>query len=956
MPIDKLQSCREFLENAYRVKLGIKFATSIAEIGKGRQPIWRTVADDDLTSELQPMATGAAGLLLDPEIGLLAYILPFHSDTVLRKHIKRALALRSQLSIERNYTGALTDSSDSRGAWRVAVHWLVDFGAKQAWIDQIMDVRRETGFSEEITFDAIFLTAGNVEAKIKEYGFPRLLLTTREVLKKQRIEEMTHWLSANKLVERALADFSQHFQKPEQRELANEVVRTMQTFLQTATTNGEVNQAPNSPQAIHSIGIRDFRNLRSVQFDFGPQPVSASIIHGPNGTGKSSLCEAISVALFQSSARYKWFADRTREKDVTATDRTREYVKMYLSPIEDQHPDPRIALNEQAFRPPLLVEAQKTEDADLAMSGTILTQDASIGFTRMPAHELGAHVLRGYSALADHIEEFTESRVNQADAERQGFLRGVGLSTAITRIDTAYERIAKQEFDKLLPPLPGALIAWLEKVGKFTDIVTGGLPFRWRTWGDDASRKGFADEVASVGGNREQLIHKIRDVLHVFNVLALGSAECVKNINARISPVRHELGNAAARITAWGEWLEKHAQATGTTASPESDAAATSLLNLQVQQKDVLERGRSAGAHFDHLTQVGAFIRENWSKQHPDDCPTCGTNHSEHGGILKVVELLQANTAAERERLREAYSALKIQIDGTQKRLTVAGQAECPLSAEEQSSLAEALLWLIPEAASLPDWISVKTQRDTLLVAIVTLSQMPQVPACIDVESEGDRIAERVHSVFKETARIFEAPANWKPVRDKLTDLLARIVNEHLPNTLERLWRELALNLTSAPWLLPAEGPRIDVVTRRHEQTSTVRVKDRLARYILNQAEIHTLGLAWFFTRYLTRGRFFHACMVMDDPAHELDQTSFRDLCRLWETMMRLHRVYSRPLKLIVMLNQESRALDAARATGGILAILGWERDQEKAMPAISVIGEGFHAPQPAGLFEKTRT
>ena len=82
-------------------------------------------------------------------------------------------------------------------------------------------------------------------------------------------------------------------------------------------------------------------------------------------------------------------------------------------------------------------------------------------------------------------------------------------------------------------------------------------------------------------------------------------------------------------------------------------------------------------------------------------------------------------------------------------------------------------------------------------------------------------------------------------------------------------------------------------------------VKGRVARYVLNQAEIHTLGLARFFTRYLTRGRFFHACIVMDDPAHEQDQTSFRELSRLLETLARLHRIYSCPLKLVVMLNQE---------------------------------------------------
>jgi hypothetical protein len=167
---------------------------------------------------------------------------------------------------------------------------------------------------------------------------------------------------------------------------------------------------------------------------------------------------------------------------------------------------------------------------------------------------------------------------------------------------------------------------------------------------------------------------------------------------------------------------------------------------------------------------------------------------------------------------------------------------------------------------------------------------------------------------------------------------------------LERLWSELVLNLTAAPWLLPAR-PSFDVKVRRGEQGVSVRIKDRLARYILNQSEVHILGLAWFFARYVTYGRFQHAIMVMDDPAQELDQTSFRDLCRLLETWVRLHRVSAIPLSLVVLLNQESRALDAARATGGTLAILEWRGIQNATLRQIDVIGPAFYPPQPTTLF-----
>lgn len=323
---------------------------------------------------------------------------------------------------------------------------------------------------------------------------------------------------------------------------------------------------------------------------------------------------------------------------------------------------------------------------------------------------------------------------------------------------------------------------------------------------------------------------------------------------------------------------------------------------------------------------------------------------------MKVVEELRIQTSSERDRLRQEFGELKVQIEQTHKQLAKLGQTQCPLSLEDQSKLAESLQWLIPTNTNLSDWIGLRSQRETLLRAISILRQIPPAPSSVDADGSAESVVKKILSRFRAADETFEAPNNWKPVKEKLTQTLASIVNEHLPRTLEKLWRELALNLTAAPWLLP-DSFRIDVVTRRGEQASTVRVKGRLARYILNQAEIHTLGLAWFFARYLTRGRFFHACIVMDDPAHELDQTSFRDLCRLWETTMRLHRVYRRPLKLIVMLNQESRAVEAARATGAILSVLGWEREQEsQSVQRISVIGEGFHAPQPAAVFAATGT
>jgi hypothetical protein len=68
--------------------------------------------------------------------------------------------------------------------------------------------------------------------------------------------------------------------------------------------------------------------------------------------------------------------------------------------------------------------------------------------------------------------------------------------------------------------------------------------------------------------------------------------------------------------------------------------------------------------------------------------------------------------------------------------------------------------------------------------------------------------------------------------------------------------------------------------------------------------------------------------MVLDDPAQEMDQPTYRGFCRLLAKLVRLQRKNKQPLSLIVMLHQEDRALDLARDTAASLVILDWKRNQ----------------------------
>lgn len=111
------------------------------------------------------------------------------------------------------------------------------------------------------------------------------------------------------------------------------------------------------------------------------------------------------------------------------------------------------------------------------------------------------------------------------------------------------------------------------------------------------------------------------------------------------------------------------------------------------------------------------------------------------------------------------------------------------------------------------------------------------------------------------------------------------------------------------------------------------------------------MGLAWFFASYIIKGRFKHPLICMDDPAQEMDQITYRELCRLWETLLRLHKFHDRSLTLIIMLNQEGRALDAARATNGTLNILGWgglyQEKEEHRLEKIKLLGDKAYYRKP---------
>lgn len=312
-------------------------------------------------------------------------------------------------------------------------------------------------------------------------------------------------------------------------------------------------------------------------------------------------------------------------------------------------------------------------------------------------------------------------------------------------------------------------------------------------------------------------------------------------------------------------------------------------------------------------------------------------------------------------KFRQQFSELqskKLELD---KELQILDQGECPLTEDELEAVRVSLVPHLQEGEYLESVLLDEEKRNKCISWVELVEKAPTNPQFGFSEEEDEQaeaIAKNLLSSFEELEMGFLRPEAWKKVTNELKSKLAKVLEEHLPRTVSGLWEELVMNLTPAPWQILG-GLRMKVDSRRGkpETRLLLDVKDsdpRLARYVLNKAETLALGLAWFLVKYICQGRFQCSVLSLDDPAYDMDQTTFRDFCRLMESLLRFHRISEDklPLSMLIFLHQDERALDAARATGGLLHRLVWNSGEASISQKVKLYsGEHLH-PLPDCIFD----
>lgn len=860
--------------------------------------------------------------LLDPHVGTWIRFVHLEADDDVSAQLQQSVrwALEQLAGLEYR-SGIGDDFQDPLGAWQVHLIWIFHEGKSVEWEAAIRDLRNRSAHPEELGLDRIIVTS-TMEKSLSEDGVPALLLRSRHVLSLTD-SEMPDWKSPDLLFERAVREMPTRVLPGLERDFKQAFV---DESLSTFTSKQSAAKSAPLP-ALAKLHIRNFRNIAEADISL-PVENPLTVIHGPNGTGKSSLFEALSLALLSSSDRLiQILNDRDLKPNVKAaiaakvfrqTDSVGE-MELFADGIDRLDDIARTADLAEVF----------VRDG----RGTVLAQEKARGFVSLTAEEAASVVLGDYSPVARHVQQAVDISCQRARTEWQNWLRDRGLNASISQRETIITKIAQRSLATSVPQENLSVVTWLDRFYKLSPRVSASISLASSRWanidGDDARRKLVEGFVKNVSSNRSA-VPLLTQWLKERGTVQGELRESFSVAWTNIEPLRTEWERISAELASWSSWM--NAPTVASDAPSVVDVA--EHVKRQAERAALSERmstlaaaGKLLSQQEKHLEQLCATLLADWSVQHSDTCPTCASKLPD--GVSDVVRKLLESVRENLKEFRVVYAGLQAQHREFQIAATSAGAS--PIAPERERELAQLLRFIESDESLLRGQI--RTRGMALIDEISTLVRSPTLPSILTTEEfEGiaEALCQSVSQQDQEGVMMRELPGRWDSLKKEIDGLALKIVEAHLPNTIESLWHELSLALAPARW---------NHVGKPTMSMSSVRGTERLgiflgtddipARHILNQAEQHVLGLAWFFTSYLSHGRFRSDLLVLDDPAHEMDQVTYRRFVRFLQSFIRLHRATGHPLRTIIFLHQEDRAIDLARAAAvdGELTVLTWSKE-----------------------------
>lgn len=832
-------------------------------------------------------------------------------------------------------SGIPAAEADELGAWQVHVVWIVEPNCRQSWGMAIRELRRSSSHSEEIGIDILESERGSVQSRLNLDGLPCFMFHSRRLLNLS-FADLPKWRSPDTNFEDQLKQYLSEIRDQEQKEFVTGVLARSQegTEVASSDTVNQVGEEPEDPV----LSVADFRNVVSATIAM-PLDGRATVLHGPNGTGKSSLFEALSIAMFNTSLRHLEYLG---DQDVSARER-QEYVKNALHRFGSQN-TPSVKLRGEETIAALVSTLEDSKRRLSDASGTLLAQESARDFVKMSAREVAGVVLSDFSPRARRIQEVVDRGASQAKAAWQDWLRVNGLNASIAKQETILTKLVEQSLNSRCPPVSTMLYQWLSSVSKRFGNYEAQARALHQSIEDLDSTPGRAAVVKSVV---TAIVGNLSATTPLIRWLGERSArlddiyDMAERLQSEVATLQGDWPVVKRDLGAWRDWLTKPLDKTlRDTETNDEDIRRADTYRRRLEELAPI--GQSLRVRKEHLDTVMAGVLSKWSASNPHNCPTCDAEHL--SGIQSVVSQLQREVSTEYVNMRNEYSEIQAELRRIQERRAHIGVP--PLSEERMLEISKILKIRDSDETSLDVALRGDSQfMHDLISQTESTFAFPKRGATTDLDElnalaegiAGEAIQMRSEGLSKQ-----EEPLRWDDLKKRVDSLAIDVVGTHLPKTLGAVWNEIASALAPAKWNQIAT-PRMHVELQRGSERVGVvvdRENNRVpVRHILNQAEQHVLGLAWFFTRHLSFGRFVSPLVVMDDPAQEMDQVTYRKFVRFAQCFLRLHRAMKRKTRLVVFLHQEERALDLARATAldGAVTILEWAKEIRMDEPKATV-------------------
>lgn len=822
-------------------------------------------------------------------------------------------------------SGISAAEADSLGAWQVHVVWIVDPACRQSWDLAIRELRRSSSHSEEIGIDILESDRSSVRSRLNLDGLPCFMFNSRRLLNLS-FSELPKWRSPDVNFEAQLRRYVSEITDERQKEFVSGVIARSQEGEDVLNSEASNKVAEGGNDVV--LSIADFRNIVSATIEM-PLDGHATVLHGPNGTGKSSLFEAFSIAMFGTSPRHLEYLG---DQDVPAKER-QEYVRSALHRFGAQNqPSVRLAGEETVGKLALTPEDARRRLSEA--SGTLLAQESAREFVKMSSREVAGIVLSDFSPRARRIQEVVDRGALQAKSAWQDWLRANGLNASIAKQETILTKLVEQALSGRCPPVSAMLYQWLSAVSlRFGDYEAQARSLH-QSLEDIDSSAGRANVVKSVVaailGNLSATAPLIR-WLGERNARLDEIYGMAERLRSEVDALRSDWPSVKRDLGAWRDWLANPVEKIIRDSESNSEDERAAMAS-QRRIEELAPLGLSLRIRKEHLDSVVAGLLAKWSASHPHNCPTCDAQHL--SGIQTVVSQLQSEVSSSYESMRREYAEIQADLKRVQERRADIGAP--PISDQRMLELGN----LLKVRGSDETTLDAALRGDgkflsDLIYQTEAAFAFPKKTASMDVDEVGalaDGIASEAIQMRAEGLARQDEPLRWDDLKKRVDSLAIDVVGAHLPKTIGAVWNEIASALAPARWNQIAT-PRMHVdLQRGSERVGVVVDRDNQrvpVRHILNQAEQHVLGLAWFFTRHLSHGRFVAPIIVMDDPAQEMDQVTYRKFVRFVQCLLRLHRSIERKTRLVVFLHQEERALDLARATAidGAVTILDWAKE-----------------------------